>query len=228
MQDGPACPSGLSFIPAQRFGFPESPCSIRCPHAQAMKSTKYTARWSVGMCRVKTGNTEARPLSAAGPSKPCFTLEADDWPPECGGSSRRTQLGIKAAISTPFLSWWVEIWAKTNPPSPQQLCPLLSTKESPKDTLNTSNQIYELQREQKHHICADTELQRGPWAKATGRRTELKGARQSIWRVFNVNHEPGLWYFLWSVKISLGSWPVQEDQRGSVSWGGCPRPAFTI
>lgn len=123
---------------------PETLCSIRCAHAQVMKSTKYTARWSVGMCRVKPGSPQARPLSAEGPSKPCFALEADDWPPECGGSSRRTQLGIKAAISTPFLSWWVEIWAKTNPPSPLQLCPLLSTKESSKDILNTLNQIFEL------------------------------------------------------------------------------------
>lgn len=115
----------------------ETLLSIQCSHLEEMKwpSTKYTECWSVGMCRATAGHTEVRLLSAVCRSKSqsmgdrmlIGCMSAEDPP---AGPSR----GIKAAIWTPFLSWWVEIWSKTNPPCPLQLCPPLSVKESSKET----------------------------------------------------------------------------------------------
>lgn len=108
----------------------------QCSPAEDMKPpvTKYTECWSVGMSRLNAGQTEARPLSALIKELICWTLmligcwSAED--PHAGPS-----WGIKAAIWTSFLSWWVEIRDRTNPLSPLQLCSPPSVKESCKDTL---------------------------------------------------------------------------------------------
>lgn len=85
-QDVPSPPSALPFIPELCLAFRrtlKAPCSIQCPHAQVMRSTKYTARQSVGMCRVKSGNTEGRHQhqSPVSPRKPPIgRLSAEDPP----------------------------------------------------------------------------------------------------------------------------------------------------
>lgn len=49
--------------------------------------------------------------------------------------------GIKAAIWTPLLGWWVEIWTRANPLGPLQLCPPLSVKKSSNDAFYIANMM---------------------------------------------------------------------------------------
>lgn len=102
-------------------------------------STKYTACWSVGMYWLNAGH---RREAAAGLD---LIKELVCWQMmligcrSAEGPPAGPNPGIKAAIWTQFLSWWLEIRATANPRSPLQLCSPIRVKESSKDTLYLSN-----------------------------------------------------------------------------------------